>query len=57
MLTLGNVGGDLTVDTVAGDASWLNITASNVNESGLGTYQRLLIDRPWRWEIFLPLSV
>lgn len=40
MLTLSNVGGgDLTVNTVAGDASWLNITASNVNESGLGTYQ------------------
>ena len=41
-LTLSNIGGgDLTLNTVAGDAEWLNVTASNVNESGLGTYQAI----------------
>ncbi len=38
-LTLSNAGGgDLTVSSVAGDADWLSITASDVNESGLGAY-------------------
>ena len=38
-LTLSNAGGgDLTVNSVAGNADWLSITASDVNESGLGVY-------------------
>ena len=39
VLALSNAGGgDLTVSGVAGDASWLSVTASEVNQSGLGAY-------------------
>ena len=39
VLALSNAGGgDLSVSGVAGDASWLSITASEVNQSGLGAY-------------------
>ena len=38
-LTLTNAGGgDLTVSEVVGDVDWLSISASEVNESGLGAY-------------------